>query len=236
MHSVNWQRRIRIAVINKRKVVIKENQKFKAFHEFLISFVYLVLSLILLHPSKPLTLGKNMIYNEGFEMRENLRKIGIVTPQLIKIHDYEIIEEYIGMGNLYEYLKKSNNFSPVFEAGVITGRLHKVNLVFIDNKLQNYLLADKSLVVRTDLSFIQKSSSIFSRSIDIATFLSSAFDFNSDIYAKIEEAFFDGYYSVYCQKFPYISIILRNILSMGFFSNLSFIKNMFINSTSRMRV
>jgi hypothetical protein len=97
--------------------------------------------------------------------------------------------------------------------------LQKANYVFTDNKSQNYLVASDNSLIRTDLGFIQKKGSIFSRSIDIASFLASVIDFGNSQYEAIERGFFYGYKSETKHSFPYLSIILRNLLSFGFASN-----------------
>jgi hypothetical protein len=74
-------------------------------------------------------------------------------------------------------------------------------------------------LIRTDLGFIQKKGSIFSRSIDIGSFLASVIDLENSQYQSIERAFIYGYKSVTKHSFPYLSIILRNLLSLGFASN-----------------
>jgi hypothetical protein len=79
---------------------------------------------------------------------------------------------------------------------------------------------------------MQKKDSIFSRSMDIGSFLASVIDFESFQYRVIEKAFFQGYRSEMKQYFPYLSIILRNILSLGFASNqIAMFRNMFVDST-----
>ncbi|MFL6346282.1 MAG: hypothetical protein ACJ71A_12685, partial [Nitrososphaeraceae archaeon] len=72
----------------------------------------------------------------------------------------------------------------------------------------------------TDLGFMQRKDSTFSRSMDIGSFLASIIDFERFHYDIIEKAFFDGYRSE-MKKLPYLAIILRNMLSLGFTSNQS---------------
>jgi tRNA A-37 threonylcarbamoyl transferase component Bud32 len=202
-----------------RKVVVKRNKSTKVFHEFLLVFTYTFASILLAHPSSPPLLGKVMMQNESYPMRRNLRKLGIPTPELISISDSVIIEEYIQKGDLYRALSDDKNSNLAFQAGVLTGRLHKANYVFTDNKSQNYLVASDNCLIRTDLGFIQKKGSIYSQSIDIASFLASVIDFNKSRYEAIEKAFFYGYKSETNHSFPYLSIILRNMLSFTFASN-----------------
>ncbi|MCD6037398.1 MAG: hypothetical protein K0S67_1286 [Nitrososphaeraceae archaeon] len=168
MYFVNWQRDISIEYLRGRKVVVKRNKSTKVFHEYLLIFTYTLASILLAHPSAPPLLGKVMIHNEGYDMRRNLQKLGIPTPELSTL---------------------------AFQAGVLTGKLHKANYVFTDNKSQNYLVASDNSLIRTDLGFIQKKGSIFSRSVDIASFLASVIDFGNSQYEAIERGFFYGYKS-----------------------------------------
>jgi hypothetical protein len=57
--------------------------------------------------------------------------------------------------------------------------------------------------------------------MDIASFLASVIDFGHSRYEKIEEGYYRGYRFEASRGFPYLSIILRNILSLGFASNTS---------------
>ena len=90
---------------------------------------------------------------------------------------------------------KGKDASLAFHAGILTGRLHNAGYVFTDNKAQNYLVVSDNLLCRTDLGFLQKKNSVFSRSIDIGSFLASVIDFEMLRYRSIEKAFFEGYMS-----------------------------------------
>ena len=103
--------------------------------------------------------------------------------------------------------------------GVITGRLHNAGFWFIDNKAQNYLITKRSDIVRTDLGLIQKRNSTYSKSLDIGLFLSSLLDLDKRKYSKIERIFLEGYRFESKSKIPYLSIIVRNISSIGLISN-----------------
>ncbi|HEX2013658.1 MAG TPA: hypothetical protein VLA68_00385, partial [Nitrososphaera sp.] len=195
--------------------VVKRSKPTKDFHEFLISYTYSLLSLLLAHPSRP-TMSGEIVTNEGNEMRHALDRAGIPTPHLISINDTTLIEEFVQGGNLYAALASGSPADIARNAGLLTGRLHKAGLAFIDNKAQNYLVRDKSLV-RTDLGFTRRNNSGYARSMDIGSFLASVIDLRR--YSEIERAFFDGYLEEYGCKFPYLSIILRNVLSLGFSSN-----------------
>ena len=233
MYFVNWQKDISIEELNGQKVVVKRDKSTKDFHEYLLISVYTLISILLGHPSSPPLVGKMAINNEGYTMRGNLGQLGIPTPRLISISDTELIEEYIEGGDLYRaFSEGKDTLLLAFQAGALTGKLHKAGYVFIDNKSQNYLVRSDSLVVRTDLGFMQKKDSIFSRSMDIGSFLASVIDFESFQYGAIEKAFFDGYRSEMKQYFPYLYIILRNMLSLGFASNqTAMFRNMFVIST-----
>ncbi|HZD81900.1 MAG TPA: hypothetical protein VE076_03395 [Nitrososphaeraceae archaeon] len=232
MYFVNWQRDISIEELDGRKVVVKRNKSTKDFHEYLLISMYTLISLLLAHPSPPPLTGKVTINNEGYSMRRNLRQLGIPTPLLISITDTALVEEYVEGGDLYRAFSDGKDTSLAFQAGALTGKLHKAGYVFTDNKSQNYLVASDNSVVRTDLGFMQKKDSIFSRSMDIGSFLASVIDFERFQYRAIEMAFFNGYKSEMKQGFPYLSIILRNILSLGFASDQStMFRNMLTDST-----
>jgi len=214
--------------LNGQKVVVKRNKPTKEFHEFLLIYMYSLISMLLAHPSAPPTFSEIM-RNEGRDMRKNLEKMGISTPELISISDIDLVEEYIEGGNLYAALASGQTARLAFGAGCLTGRLHKAGYAFADNKAQNYLVRGDS-VVRTDLGFIQKSTSHYARSMDIGSFLASIMDLGR--YREVEKAFYDGYVSESGCKFSYISIIIRNILSLGFSSDSkTTLRNMVLDAT-----
>ncbi len=228
MYFVNWQRDVSVEELNGQKVVVKRNKPTKEFHEFVLIYIYSLISMILAHPSAPPTFGEIM-RNEGRDMRRNLEKMGISTPELISISDIGLIEEYIEGGNLYVALASGQPASLAFGAGCLTGRMHKAGYSFVDNKVQNYLVRGDS-VVRTDLGFIQKSNSHYARSMDIGSFLASVMDLGR--YREVEKAFFDGYMSEYGCKFSFLSIIIRNVLSLGFSSgSIMTLRNMMSDAT-----
>ena len=179
MYSINWQRDIEITLVDGRKVIIKKDKATKAINEYLLVFLYSLISVLLLHPSSPPKLGKSVLLNEGEENRRNLSEMGIPTPHLHHISTDTIIEEYIEGGNLYKFLKNDGDLEIVFKAGVITGKLHNAGFCFIDNKAQNYLV-NRSDLIRTDIGFIQKRNSTYSKSVDIGTFLSSLIDLDRE--------------------------------------------------------
>ena len=220
MHFVNWQRDISIEVIDGTKVVIKRNKALKDFHEYLLITTYTFISILLAHPDRPpLTIGHMSMKNESVEMRRYLRNIGIPTPSLISITNKVLIEEFIEGGDLYQAFSKGKDSSLAFQAGMLTGKMHSAGCVFTDNKAENYLLDSQNLIIRTDLGFIQKNGSLFSRSMDIGSFLASVMDLSRPQYREIEEAFLNGYKSEIDDDVPYLSLVLRNILSLGFSSN-----------------
>lgn len=214
--------------MNGQKVVVKRNKPTKEFHEFLLISTYSLISILLAHPSAP-PLFSEIMRNEGQDMRKNLEKIGISTPALISISDADLVEEYIEGGDLYKALVSNHPAALAFSAGCLTGRMHKAGYAFVDNKAQNYLVRGDT-VIRTDLGFIQKSSSSYARSMDVGSFLASIMDL--DRYREIERAFFDGYRSESGRKFSYISIVIRNVLSLGFSSdNRMTLRNMVLDAT-----
>jgi tRNA A-37 threonylcarbamoyl transferase component Bud32 len=229
MYFVNWQREVSIREVDGRKVVVKQNKRTKTAHEFLLAATYTMISILVAHPSAPPAVGGLIHRNEGFAMRRALEEIGISTPKLLTISDTSIVEELVPNGDLYRALSSGKDPALAFQAGYITAKLHMAGYAFIDNKAQNYLVGNNNSVVRTDLGFIQRTRSVFPRSMDVGSFLASAIDLQQ--YAKIERAFFDGYRETTQEDFPYLSIILRNILAIGFSSDhAQAIRNMALKS------
>jgi tRNA A-37 threonylcarbamoyl transferase component Bud32 len=214
---------------NGQKVIMKRNKSTKQFHEFLIIYAYSLISMLLFHPSAPLTFSE-IIRNEGNEMRKNLKKIGISTPVLLSVTDTDLIEEYIEGGDVYRALASGGDIMLAYEAGCITGKLHQAGYAFVDNKAQNYLAGGGS-VIRTDLGFIKKADSQYARSMDIGSFLASVMDL--DRYGEIAKSFHEGYMSEADCKFSFLSIIIRNFLSAGFSSSSkTTLRNMLLDSRS----
>lgn len=214
--------------LNGQKVVVKRNKPTKEFHEFLLISMYSLISMLLAHPSAPPAFSEIM-RNEGRDMRKNLGRLGISTPELISISDVDLVEEYIEGGDLYMAFVSGQPAGLAFVAGCLTGRMHRAGYAFVDNKAQNFLVRGDS-VVRTDLGFIQKSSSHYARSMDIGSFLASVMDLGR--YREVEKAFFNGYVSESSRKFSYISIVIRNVLSLGLSSDSKMtLKNMLHDAT-----
>jgi tRNA A-37 threonylcarbamoyl transferase component Bud32 len=227
LYFVNWQRQVSLEEINGQKVVVKRNKSTKQFHEFLILCAYSLISILLLHPSAPVAFSE-IIKNEGYEMRKKLRKIGISTPVLLSISDTYLIEEYIEGGDIYQALASTGDIMLAYKAGSITGKAHQAGYTFVDNKAQNYLVNEEA-VIRTDLGFMKKTSSHYSKSMDIGSFLASVMDL--DRYGEIAKSFHDGYISESGSKFSYRSIIIRNLLSAGFSSSSkTTLKNMLLDA------
>lgn len=206
--------------------MVKRNKSTKEFHEYLLATTYIFVSILMAHPSVLPLVGNLTLKNEGHKMRNNLKRIGIPTPVLISLTDDAIVEEFVEGGNLYqafgvEHEKEDSIRVLAFQAGVLTARMHNAGYVFTDNKSQNYLVTRGNRLVRTDLGFINKTRSTFAQSMDIASFLASVIDFGHSRYEEIENGFHRGYRSEVSHGFPYLSIILRNILSLGFASNTS---------------
>ena len=231
MYFLNWQKDVSIEELSGQRVVVKRNKSTKDFHEYLLISLYTFISILLAHPSSPPVVGKLSMSNEGYNARKKLNRLGIPTPRLISISDTVLIEEYIEGGDLYKAFADGKDALLALQAGALTGKLHNTGYVFIDNKSQNYLVAAGNLVFRTDLGFMQKKDSVFARSMDIASFLASVIDLEGAKYDAIEKAFLDGYRSETKQYFPYLSLVLRNILSIGFASNQSaMMRNVFMDS------
>lgn len=201
-------------------MVIKKDKPIKSLNEQVLVFIFTFMSLVLLHPTRPLRTGTNLLKNEGFLSRKKLSQIGILTPQLIQIDKDVIIEEFIEEGNLYTFLDKNNDMSFAFRVGKITRKLHDAGFCFIDNKAQNYLIRD-SQIYRTDLGLIQNQATEYMKSLDIGIFLASLLDLGDGKYQQIENFFLKGYRNKDSSKFvmPYLSIIIRNIASLVLSSN-----------------
>lgn len=219
LHFVNWQRDISVETVNGEKVIVKKNKASKEFHECILVVAYGLISILMMHPSTPPSLGQLTRKNEGFSMRSLLRAIGVPTPNLLSISDTIIIEEYISGGNLYRSFSQGRGLNLSYDVGVLTGKLHNAGYSFVDNKCQNYLIGHSQSIMRTDLGFTQKNTSAFSRGMDIATFLASAIDLEQNVYLKIEKLFIQGYESESKKPIPFFWLILRNLLSFGFASN-----------------
>ncbi len=239
MYFVNWQRDVKVVNRNGRRVVLKTNKKSKAFHEYLLASSYTLVSIALGHPDPPPIVGEMAIENEGNGMRRYLKKLGIKTPKLISFSDSLLVEEYIERGDLYRaFLGLEDNSiisSLATTAGVMTANLHTDGKVFIDNKSQNYLVGTGyDSLYRTDLAFMQTKTSVFSQSMDIATFLASSLDLSMFRYSVIESGFHKGYYSITNHGFPYLSYILRNLLAPGFAVNhRSMLRNILVDSVNK---
>jgi tRNA A-37 threonylcarbamoyl transferase component Bud32 len=216
---VNWQRHVRFGEYEGRKVVIKTNKRIKGFRDFILVFAYVLTSVLMLHPSSPHPLGTTLLHNESNPMRNTLRKIDILSPKLLYISKRVLIEEFVEGGNLYSLFEKKNDLLLASKAGFITARLHSVRLVFLDNKAENYLINAQRQLVRTDLSFIMKDDSVFSRSMDIASFLASIMDLGRSKYVVLHDTFIKAYEKETGRPCPYLYIILRNILALGFSAN-----------------
>ncbi len=215
---MNWQRDIKVTELDGKNVIIKKDKFTKAINEYFLIFLYSLISVILLHPSPPPKLGRMILKNESQENRKILNRLGIPTPHLYYLGNDILIEEYIEEGNLYKFLKDNDNIDIVFQAGVITAKLHKAGFCFIDNKAQNYLVKNSNLI-RTDIGFIQKQNSIYAKSLDVGIFLSSLIDLDGQKYKMIEKTFLEGFKSESNEKIPHLSIVIRNISSLGISSN-----------------
>jgi Kae1-associated kinase Bud32 len=226
LYFINWERKITRNIFESNKVVVKKTKSFTNLRHFILIFCFTLLSIFSGNPSCPPEIGQRIVENESFEFRKKLKLMGINTPKLFSISYDEIIEEYIKGGNLYFYFHTENTNDLAFQAGKITGLLHKNGFVFIDNKCQNFLV-DKNKVIRIDLGFIQKSESIFAQSMDVGSFLASILDLKPQVYRKVAKEFLSGYLQITHNQIPYLSIILRNILALGFvYSHDNMIKNM----------
>lgn len=227
MYFINWERKITRTKLGKNIVVVKRNKTFTSLRQFILIFCFTLMSICSGNPANPPEIGKRILENESCESRNKLKIIGINCPKLFSITDEEIIEEYIDGGNLYSFftIEKSNDLA--LQVGKITGKLHQKGLVFVDNKCQNFLVTKERKLIRIDLGFIQKSNSVFAQSMDIGSFLASILDLEPQKYRLLEKEFMIGYRRITNKKIPYLSIILRNILALGFgYSHKNMLKNM----------
>jgi Kae1-associated kinase Bud32 len=227
LYFINWERKITINLFESNKVVVKKTKSFTNLRHFLLIFCFTIISIFSGNPTCPPEIGQRIVENESFEFRKKLKLIGINTPKLYSISYEEIIEEYIIGGNLYFHFHKEKSKDLAFQAGKITGILHKNGFVFIDNKCQNFVVNKDKEVIRIDLGFIQKSESLFAQSIDVGSFLASILDLKPQIYTNAAKDFLAGYREITHNQIPYLSIILRNILALGFvYSHGNMVKNM----------
>ncbi len=212
----SWQRKISVEKLDGVIVVRKVDKKLRLIRDIILVFSYLLISILLIHPSTPPKIGIESQKNEGVHIRSFLKKLNIVTPNLLKISEREITEEFIGNGNFYEYALKNDGEELALVIGQVTGSLHNAGFVFTDNKSQNYLVDYQNGIVRTDLVFLQKNDSTYARSMDIGSFLASILNLEYSRYSKIERSFLIGYLNtINFQNSIYLSIIIRNILSIG---------------------
>lgn len=231
---MNWQRNVSVEDRDGHKLVVKRDKSTKIFHEYVLSGTFASISLLLAHPSTPPS-PEMVTENEGSEMRKMLDGLGIPTPKLISLKDGELVEEYIEGGDLYHAVTEGRIGAFHFAvAGKMTGKMHNAGYAFIDNKAQNYLVRENRLY-RTDLGFIKKDTSVFSRSMDIGSFLASIMDISE--YRDLEKAFYEGYVSETKSGFAYLSLVIRNILSVGFSSDgRTVLRNMLLDSSSLIRI
>ncbi len=233
MYFINWERKITTNLFESKKVVVKQTKSFTHLRHFVLIFCFTLISIFCGNPTCPPKIGQRIIENESFEFRNKLKLMGISTPKLFSISYEEIIEEYLKGGNLYSYFHAEKTNGLAFQAGKLTGILHQNRFVFIDNKCQNFVVNKDNEVIRIDLGFIQKSNSIFAQSMDIGSFLASILDLKPQIYRKVAKEFLCGYVQITHKQIPYLSIILRNILALGFvYSHGNMIKNMINKRTA----
>lgn len=228
VYFVNWQRDVSVEERDGRKVVVKRGKPTKGFHEYILLCTYMFISIFLGHPSAPPRAG-DITRNEGAEMRDALAALGVPTPRLASLSEEELVEEYVEGGDLYRALAAGAEARLANDAGRLTALAHGAGLAFTDNKAQNFLVREGSLL-RTDLAFMQKNASTFARSMDVGSFLASVLDLPN--YPGIEREFYKGYRAQAGERFPYLSLVIRNILSPGLSSDGKVaIRNMLLDSS-----
>ena len=214
-------------------IVRKTYKKFYTIRNIALIYIYTIISIFLGHPSSPPRLD-SILFNEGFEMRRHLDEKGVKTPKLFSITENEILEEFIENGDLHSIFRISKDMENLsYKAGEITATLHKIGYSIIDNKSQNFLTRKKGeeiTIYKIDLGFIRRSKSAFSKSIDIASFLSSIMDLDVEYYTILEKKFLEGYSKIVPIDYIYLVLVLRNILAIGISENKI---NMFKNIMKR---
>ena len=68
MYFINWQRDISLEEREGVRIVVKRNKPTKEFHEIILSYTYCLISILLAHPSSPMS-HKDIMTNEGPVMR-----------------------------------------------------------------------------------------------------------------------------------------------------------------------
>lgn len=158
-----------------------------------------------------------MTQNEKRETRNELRRVGIYTPDLYAVNDDYLIEEFVEGTDLYKWSHSSNLEGAcriVYKVGCLTGKLHKNSWSFIDNKAQNYLVNEYEKIYRVDTGFLQKTADDFQKFMDIGTFLGSLLDLGHSKYEHIVQSFLEGYYMTTGKDVPLKTFLVRNMVSL----------------------
>ena len=120
-------------------------------------------------------------------------------------------------------MNKTEEINALSNEGITSKRINpEQNNISLESNLKTLLDFKNSLLDD------QKNDSVFAQSMDIGSFLASILDLEPQTYRLLEKEFLIGYrIMTNKKKIPYLSIILRNILALGFgFSHKNMLKNM----------
>ncbi len=213
----SWHRKVELYQMGKRKVVVKKNKKLQLLRTLVLWFLFYLASAFSLSSSCIILYARVMMQDEERETRNELKKIGIYTPHLYAIKDNHLIEEFVEGTDLYEWSRSSNRRSAcriVYNVGCLTGKLHKNNWAFIDNKAQNYLVTEHEKIYRIDTEFLQKKVDNFQKYMDIGTFLGSLLDLQRSRYECILQSFLEGYSKTTGKDVSLKAFLVRNMISL----------------------
>ncbi len=213
----SWHRKVELYQIGKRKIVIKRKKKLQLLRTLSLWFSFYLVSFFSLSLSSLILSTHVMTQNEKRETRNELRRIEIYTPDLYAVNDNYLIEEFVEGTDLYKWSHSSNLKSAcriVYKVGCLTGKLHKNNWSFIDNKAQNYLVNEYEKIYRVDTGFLQKTADDFQKFMDIGTFLGSLLDLEHSKYERIVQSFLEGYYMTTGKDVPLKTFLVRNMVSL----------------------
>lgn len=213
----SWHRKVELYQIGKRKIVIKRKKKLQLLRTLSLWFSFYLVSFFSLSSSSLILSTHVMTQNEKRETRNELRRIEIYTPDLYAVNDNYLIEEFVEGTDLYKWSHSSNLEGAckiVYKVGCLTGKLHKNNWSFIDNKAQNYLVTEHEKIYRIDTEFLQKKVDNFQKYMDIGTFLGSLLDLQRSRYECILQSFLEGYSKTTGKDVSLKAFLVRNMISL----------------------
>lgn len=176
MYRVRWERDVEVGWGGSGKVIFKKSKRLRQPRNLLLSMTCLGFSLLFFSPASPFSISaRTLAENEGFEVRRTFSRFGVKTPPLIKLDRDLLVEGYVEGIDAYRWIQRSGVKEAgrlAEEIGRVTGRLHSTGYVFIDNKPQNYIVAEDGLY-RVDTGYITRTNRDFPRLLDVATFTAS---------------------------------------------------------------